>query len=246
MNLYKTEGLILKSVDFGESDKLITVLSYEYGKLRLLAKGARRVRSRLAGACQQFNLVKFMVFRGKNLDLVSQAEIKESYPVLRSKLDLIAYATCFAELADSFAGECNPERRLFSGLKSAFTALESNVDPELVLDWFGLGCLVVSGYGPQFERCVVCGGRLKSPCGLRPCSGGLVCADCLGEEAEVDEETLHLLRTLMRSSGKELANVHTSVESRHMAGEVVRKLLFAFLEDRPKCFEFLQATTCEV
>lgn len=243
MSLYRAEGFVLKGTDFSEADKLITVFTLEYGKLRLLAKGARRPRSRLAGACQQFNLVKFLAFQGRNLDVVSQAETKHSFPGLKARLDLLAYATCFAELVDSFCGECYPDAVMYSAFGSALSMLEAGVDPEMVLIWFGLISLCTAGYAPQLDRCAACGKPLVPPCSVRAEAGGIVCASCASGDAEVDEEVLELLRKVQKCSAKRLRAVQTNDSARIGAGRAVRKMLFAFMDRQPKCFEFLEAST---
>ncbi|MGB9867844.1 MAG: DNA repair protein RecO [Bacillota bacterium] len=242
MSLYRTEGFVIKSADFDESDKLITVFTVDYGKLRLLARGARKPRSRLAAACQQFNLVKFLAFQGRGLDVVSQAETRNAFPVLKGRLDLLAYANCFAELVDTFCGECYPDVTVYSALGSALAMLESGVDPEIVLIWFGLISLGAAGYGPQLEKCALCGKPLVAPCFVRPDAGGVVCSSCAGGDLEIGSGVLELLRKVQKCSAKGLRAVQTNHETKMVAGQVVRKMLFWFMERQPKCFEFLEAS----
>src|SRR5215468_2707066 len=100
MPAYTTTGLVLHRLNLGETDKILTLYTREHGKLSAVAKGARRAGSRLSGATELFTDSKFLLATGKTLDIVTQCEIRESFPALRNDLERLARATYFCELLD--------------------------------------------------------------------------------------------------------------------------------------------------
>ncbi|RMF05466.1 MAG: DNA repair protein RecO [Chloroflexi bacterium] len=154
--LYRTDALILRRSDFGEADRLLTVMTPEYGKLRLLAKGVRKTTSRKAGHVELFMLTNMLVARGRTFDIVSQAEIVEAYRPLREDLDKTSHAYYLAELVDRFVEEHDPNVPLFELLALSLARLGHADDPFLVLRFFELHLLSLTGYQPQLHFCVVC------------------------------------------------------------------------------------------
>ena len=113
MRSYKTEGIIIKRVNFGEADRVLTIYTKHYGKLRVIAKGVRRITSRRGGCLELFNLVTIFLAVGRNLDVVCEAELKESFPDIRKNLRKIAYAYFFGELVEGLCPERQENQRVF-------------------------------------------------------------------------------------------------------------------------------------
>ena len=86
--LYRSEAIVLRRQDFGEADRLLTLFTPALGKIRVVAKGARKPQSRKAGHIESFMRTKMLFARGRNLDLVTQAELVEPYRALREDLPL--------------------------------------------------------------------------------------------------------------------------------------------------------------
>lgn len=154
--LYRTDAIILRRSDFGEADRLLTVFSSEYGKLRLLAKGVRKTTSRKAGHVELFMLTHMLVAKGRTWDIISQAEIVEAYRELREDLDKTSHAYYLAELVDRFTEEHDPNAPLFELLALALVHLNHADDPFLVLRYFEMHLLSLTGYQPQLRFCVAC------------------------------------------------------------------------------------------
>lgn len=110
---YKTEGIILKRTNFGEADKIITVFTKNHGKLKILAKGVRRITSRRAPHLELFNKVVIFLHEGKNFDLVTEAQIINSYQGVRKDLGKIRAAYFAVELVDSLCPEKQVNRQVF-------------------------------------------------------------------------------------------------------------------------------------
>src|SRR5262245_36415544 len=142
IRIYPTEGIALKRMDFGEADRLVTVLTPHYGKIRLLAKGVRRPTSRMAGHLELFAHVHLMVARGRELDIATQASTIEPFREVRESLIAASYAYHLGELIDSFLEDRDEHADVFDLLRHALAALgEEVVPPELVARHFELHLL---------------------------------------------------------------------------------------------------------
>ena len=131
MRTYTASGIVLRRIDLGEKDRILTVFTKEHGKLSAVAKGSRRPGSRLSGASEPFTYSKMFLATGRDLDVLSQAEVKESFPNIKAAMASVAYAVYLLELADRFTEERHPNPELFDTLLSAMYVLESGTDPEI-------------------------------------------------------------------------------------------------------------------
>lgn len=145
---YKTEAIVIKRTDFAEADKIITVFSKHYGKIRFLAKGIRKISSRRAAALEPFNQVILFLAKGRNLDIVTEAKILNSFAQLRNNLKKVGLAFHFCELVDRLCAEEEPNPKVFALLKQSLAKLmiaEQNLaDREIE---YGINLLKLSGFG---------------------------------------------------------------------------------------------------
>lgn len=189
MALYRCEGVVLRARDFGEADKLVTIYTPDRGKHRAVAKGARRVRSRLAAGIQPFTRAMFLCWRGRSLDGISQVEVIEGFSPLRTDLERLAAATYACELVDAVSQEGDAQPRVFALLVFTLRALaEARPDAagaaqvldglERLLLSFQWKLLALVGFRPTLDRCVVCGEPVEDGGGEVAVSleaGGVVC-----------------------------------------------------------------------
>ncbi len=117
--VFRTDALILRRQDFGEADRLLTVLTPEHGKIRAIAKGTRKPTARKTGHVELFALVDMLIARGRELHVVTQAETKEPFLLLREDLMRGAYADYVVELLDRFTAEQDTSRAEFELLSHA-------------------------------------------------------------------------------------------------------------------------------
>ncbi len=177
MSLYQNRVIILRSRNFGEADRILTVLSEDSGKFEALVKGARRQRSRFVGNTLPFNCLEAQFFAGKNLDILNQAELVYSFTKLREDLPKLTYASYWTELVDKFLPEHEPAKVIFRFLLAAFITLEKISTPELLNLAFILRLLNYLGYQPQIKKCIVCGAVAEEKYFSHE-AGGLLCPDC--------------------------------------------------------------------
>lgn len=142
----KTEGIILKQRNCGEADRLLTVYTRKFGKMRMIAKGVRRIGSRKRGNLELFNNVSLVLVKGRNLPVIIEAAIANSYSAWKGNLLKVGIAYYFCELIDKLVPENEENGQVFALLKSALGRLEGDSLAKLVRE-FEKSLLLLLGYG---------------------------------------------------------------------------------------------------
>lgn len=124
MRSYKTEGIILKRTNFGEADRILTVFSRQYGKIKIMAKGVRRITSRRSPNIELFNLATLYIHRGRTLDILTEAQAQETFPKIRRNLNLVGLAYYICELVDGLCAEHQPHDKVFRLLVDTLKELD--------------------------------------------------------------------------------------------------------------------------
>lgn len=247
--LYRTEAIVLRRADFGEADRLLTILTPEFGKRRVLAKGVRRIRSRKAGHLERFMRTSLLLARGRELDLISQAEVIAAHPDLREDLARSALAHYVAELAEAFAPEGEESRALYHLLAETLDRLDTEEDLQRVVRYYELHLLEIAGFRPQVEICVGCGEPLREepgPYGFDPPRGGVLCPRCAPRAPTarpLSRRALKGMRFALRSAYPAFRAAPLSAATLQELGEVVGRHLLAVLERRPRSLAFLSELT---
>ena len=213
--IYRTEGIVLRRVELGEADRILTVYTPQYGKLRALAKGIRRPASKLRGHLELFTRAKLLLARGRTLDVITGAETTASYRGLRaedpSALDAIGAAYRIAERLDRLTEDGVENRAVWDLLVAALGALSDGIPPRLVTLHFDLRLLGYLGYQPNLDSCVGCDRPLEP--GENRYSfelGGVLCAECRGHDPSADllsNNALKLLRLMAREDARVVARL---------------------------------------
>jgi DNA repair protein RecO (recombination protein O) len=204
VSVYRDEGIVLRTQKLGEADRIVTLLTRRTGRVRAVAKGVRRTRSRFGARLEPFTHVDLLLYQGRSLDVITQAETVRPFgELLAGDYPRYTTGTAMLETAERFTPvEKEPALRQFLLLVGGLRALgEQEHDPRLVLDAFLLRSLAVAGYAPALDECAVCGtraprrdpddpaeaeGHRAAPAGFRAFSvsaGGLLCPSCRGPGA---------------------------------------------------------------
>ena len=199
MPLYKEQGIVLRSIKLGEADKIVTILTQGSGKIRAVAKGVRKTTSKFGGRLEPFTHVNLLLYQGRNLDTVTQAEILTAFRLVRSRFDLIAAGETMLEAVDKVAEEHERNVKLFMLLLNGLRTLEDEPrDAAAVAESFLLKLLSLSGFHPSLSACAACGS--PGPMSwFAAGQGGAVCADDAEADAgRVSPEALAWLDALQR------------------------------------------------
>lgn len=158
MPLFKTDAVVVRSLNYGESDKILTFFTRDFGKLRGIAKGARRSRKRFQNVLSLFSHLRLIFFdrEGAGLVRAESGDLLHSFPGIREDLRKICYGNYYLELVDEMAGEREKNEEVFDLLLSFLSGLETAVPQEGLLRMFEIRALSLFGYRPDMERCGAC------------------------------------------------------------------------------------------
>jgi DNA repair protein RecO (recombination protein O) len=177
--VYKTEAIVLRQRKLGEADKIVTLYTPNYGKLAVVAKGVRRPKSRLAGHLEVLTYTSVMLAQGRNLDVVTQAQVVESFAPLREDLHRLSRAIYTAELVDRFSPEGAEGYHIFQLLLATLRRLAEGARADVVIRYFEMQLLNLAGFQPQLHHCLGCQRPLAPvPNCFSPAVGGVLCPSC--------------------------------------------------------------------
>src|SRR5256885_8962005 len=189
--MLKTPAITLKSRKWGEADRIVTFYTVRFGKLRGVARGARRMKSRFGSALEPFVHCDLNLFEKHNDPLyrITQADIRETFPRLREDLAAMSGAASKVNLVAAVNAEGGPAPRIFQTLLGGLRWLQDGGDPALTALLFQLKLLGQTGFRPQTDHCAACGAtfpdlRRDGAARFLPASGGLVCATCASRHSD--------------------------------------------------------------
>ena len=242
--VYRCEALIMRRTDFAEADRLL-LLATPGGKRRVVAKGARKTTSRLAGHLELFTSTTMILAIGRNLDIVTQSQTRQSHSTLRADLTRLSCAYYAAELYDQFTGEEDHSPDIFQLLETVFAALNQTHAPDLVLRWYELHLLSLLGYRPNVQNCVACGQPLDETAQrFSPSLGGMLCPNCENNDRRalfLPLGAFKLMRYLQQQPVTIVEQLQLSAEVRHITSQTLRAYLRVLLERELKSLAFLDA-----
>lgn len=227
---YRTEAIVLTRLDYGEADRIITIFTPSQGKFSALVKGARRPASKMGPALDYFGRVALQLARGRELDVVTSAELIEPHERLRLDLDAFAYASYYAELVRHLTEERQANGRVYDLLKRSLSVLNDSVDPWPVTRHFELALLSALGYQPELLHCVNCRREIEPIVNSFSTSlGGVLCPDCRGVDPAARPISINAqkyLRQLLRNGLPATIRLEPSDEERYelerLTGDYVR------------------------
>jgi DNA repair protein RecO (recombination protein O) len=156
MALYRDDGVVLRTYKLGEADRIVVFYTRTRGKVRAVAKGVRRTKSKFGARLEPGSIVHLQMYEGRNLDIVDQAETAMLLPLLRSDLERFGRASILLEVIDQIATESESDPSVFKVLTGALTELDRSGNP-VVVPAFVARILVLEGVQPMMDCCVHCG-----------------------------------------------------------------------------------------
>jgi DNA repair protein RecO (recombination protein O) len=192
--LYRDEGVVLRTYKLGEADRIVVLATQQHGKVRAVAKGVRKTKSKFGARLEPLSHVALQLYEGRNLDTITQVEGIDAFRPIRDDLDRYAAAMTVLEVVDQLAmeGEADPQR--FRMLVGVLRTIAENDNP-LVVPAFELKVLAHEGLGLEVDRCVACGAG-DPLVAIDLDAGGMRCATCR-QGRSVTAEALRLLRAVL-------------------------------------------------
>lgn len=195
MTLYRDEAVILRTHKLGEADRIVVLMTGSRGKVRAVAKGVRKTKSRFGGRLEPPGHVSLLLYEGRNLDVVNQAETLEHHRAIREDLDRMTDAMAMVEAVDQVAQEGEPNPQLLRMLTGALRTLNDSAErPALLVGAFYWKLLALEGVAPVLDGCVQCGDPVAVT--FDPAEGGVLCREHRRGTA-VDSATVELVRRVL-------------------------------------------------
>jgi DNA repair protein RecO (recombination protein O) len=233
---FRAASVVMRHSDWGEADRLLTLYTREQGKVRALAKGARKITSRKGGHLEPFTYVTLQLAKGRDLLIVTQAETVNAFLTLHDDLVKTGYAAYIVELLDRFTHEeegGNPT--LFKLLVETLDRIEKDSDAWLSVRYYEMRLLDFIGFRPQLFECMNCGREiLPEDQFFSFNAGGVICPRCGAGLPNLDRisiEALKYLRHFQRSSYADASRARTSLEVQKET-ETLMQGYFTYLLER--------------
>lgn len=178
MSLIKTQGIVLKHINLGESDKIITILTDKLGKIDVVVHGAKSHKSKFMASTQPFCYGEYVLFKGKSLFTLSQSNINESFQSILMDFDKLINGSYFLELIDNLTEkEVKNVSLLALLLKTLYIMTHDDVDLDMLKLTVEFKAISISGYLPQIKNCLKCQRELEEGY-FSVHNGGMVCISC--------------------------------------------------------------------
>ncbi len=195
--IYRTEAIVLRRHDLGETDRILTLYTRDHGKVKVVAKGVRKPASRKAGHVELFMRADVLIARGHSLDVLTQAQMLDAFLPVRRDLVRTTYASHFVELLDAFTEEADASPPLYGLLVSGLAWLSLTTDLRRTARYYELRLLELAGYRPELFRCVSCGRRTEPRNQFySPADGGVICPACAPARPQARSLSLRALKVL--------------------------------------------------
>lgn len=231
---YKTTGIVLRARNLGEADKILTIFTTERGKIDAVAKGVRRQKSALSGRLEFMSEATIALHRGRNLDVITSAEILHSHFDAIVKPNAFAAASMIAELIDAFCELDMAVPQIYDLLSNVLVAFEGVDEQLLLLPRFQLQLLQALGLAPPCDTCVRCGAQLDGGAWLDLESGGLAGPECRVawmSVLELDGPDVRNFRGLATARG---THIRAELYARPTVARAAETIIAYHLGRRPK------------
>jgi len=230
---YQTEAVIIHKIKLGEADRILTCYTPHLGKLKAVAKGVRRPRSKLSGHLELLTHCLITLTRGRNLDTIIGSQTINGYFKLKSDLELSASSLYIAELIDQFAAEHVENNSLFQLLLTTLDDLCQPGSHALTRHYFEMHLLTACGYRPQLRQCLSCHRPLEPVSNTFSVNaGGVLCPACSRNQPGTQTLSVNALKVLRLLQGERYdivcrlkLNPALSLELRHTINSYIKYLL---------------------
>ena len=223
---YKLKGIILKRTNFGEADRILTILTDKLGKIRAIGKGIRKQNSHLGGHLELFCLGNLVIAEGRNLDIICEAEIIECFFDLRNNLESTHISYYLAEAIDKLTGEREKHQEIFDLLLDILENVGGPISEDLLLSYFELKLLDLLGFRPELEQCLKCRQQLSSSGNFFDYSqGGLVCRRCQPNGVKISNNAIKVLRFFLKNKLTTLKKLKTTPKIQRETRKITQNYL---------------------
>nr|WP_286207940.1 DNA repair protein RecO [Clostridium caldaquaticum] len=239
MSIFKSKAMVIKAAEFKESDKIIWLFTEKLGKISVVAKGAKRSKSKFLSLTLPFCFGNYVVFKGKSLYTLNEGEVVNSFQFLLSNLESLTYASYLCELIDIALVEEESNRELFKNFITVFYLMENNaVDYELLLRAFEVKLIISAGYYFNLENCSICGKKINTSNYISFEHLGGLCNDCrkIGGMS-VSYSTYNTLKYLIKVPIENVYRLTLTKENKYELYKLLSNIIGDSFGKRPNSLE---------
>lgn len=235
----KVEGIILKESPYGDTSKIIQVLTKEYGLISIMCKGAKSVKSKLRASTLLFTYGDFYIYYKENkLSNLTNVDVLDIFPNIRSNITLIGYISYLSDLTIQVLKQAQ-NASIYNDLMEAIKKIEKNYDPMIITNIIELKFLPYLGVGISLDGCALCGNKNEIVT-IDGDSGGYICKNCYTNEIIVDSKTLKLLRMYYLIDIKSISEIKISPKIKNEINTFIEKYYDRYTGLYLKSKEFLK------
>lgn len=227
--LEKINGVIIKTQDYSETHKIITIFSKKLGKFTAISRGAKKPRSRMAALTQPFIYGEFLVYVSKGLSTLQQGDVTNSFRPIREDIIKTAYAAYVAELTDKLMDSHSPDNYLYEQFYKTLHWISEKDNLDIPVKMYELKLYKKAGFAPVVDFCVNCSEKHK-PFSFSIQEGGLLCYKCKSsldpEAIQLPDGVVKLLYLLSYVGIEQIGDITVKEENR----KLIRKLLDSYYD----------------
>ncbi len=239
----KTSGIIIKRMNYGEADRILTILTSDHGKIKAIAKGSRKILSKLGGSLEPFCLVDFIFHEGKSFYIVTSAIVQNHFEKVHFEIDKTAKAFYIGELLDKFLEEKQNHPEVFELFSRYLENLE-NADDPILIPVFSAKILEAVGFKPEVSECLHCRQKLQPTQNYwDDVEGGVICQDChdkFGHGQKVSNDIIKILRLIFSPEFKVGSKININDKYKNQTGAVLESYIEGVLERELKSKKFMK------
>lgn len=241
LSIFKTRAIVIRTQDINENDKLLWLFTEKLGKVSAVARGAKKGKSKFMASSQLFCYGEYVLYKGKSLYTINEAQIIDSFQGLLKDLEHITYASYLCELIQISMQDEESDRSLFMHLISAFYFMKNEItDIEILARAFEIKLLKSTGFSFELEQCIVCGCKISTSDYISCQYGGGVCRDCARVNGiKVSYSAYNALRALSKMSFQNIYRVTLSAQVKEELYKILSTTISQNYFKKPKSLETL-------
>lgn len=225
--LGRVEGVVIRSMDYGEGHRIIVLLTRQTGKISLMARGAKKTKSRYGSVTQLFTHGEYTFYSGRGLGNLRHVEVINSYHAIQQDIVKAAYAAYMAEMTDRMIEDKEAGERLFLQLLAGLDGITEEKDADIILSIFKLFMLRYTGYSPSLDRCVNCEND-DQLVGFYARSGGVLCTECVSFGKSIiplTPKSLFMIQRLNQLDLSRIGSINISAETKKTIMEMTSSMM---------------------
>ena len=241
LSLFKCNGVVIKTQDYRENDKLVWLYTDNLGKITMIAKGAKKSKSKLFASTIPLCYGEYLLFKGKSLFVLQEGKINNSFQGLLDNLDKLTYSSYICELIDIALVEGEKNIQVFKEFLTTLYLLNTDaLDYELLIRYFELKLLKATGYGLNLDTCVCCGKKINVSNYIDVSNFGGICESCIRENGMyLSKGAYNSLKFLINTSPDKIYRLKISNDIKKEIEKITFYIISHNYAKKPKSLEML-------